>query len=76
MSWLLFLDESGHDHHNTPYEVHGGFALHTRKLWPFISAVRTLQQSIFGLTYASSTWSSKAASCSSARRLSWRRRMR
>ena len=48
MSWLLFLDESGHDHKNAPYEVHGGFAIHARKLWPFISAVRTLEQSIFG----------------------------
>jgi hypothetical protein len=28
MSWLLFLDESGHDHKNTPYEVRGGFAIH------------------------------------------------
>jgi len=48
MSWLLFLDESGHDHRNTPYEVHGGFVVHATKLWPFISAIRTLEQSIFG----------------------------
>jgi len=48
MSWLLFLDESGHDHRNAPYEVHGGFAMHASKLWPFISAVRTLEQSVFG----------------------------
>lgn len=48
MSWLLFLDESGHDHHTMPYETHGGFAIHTSKLWPFISAVRTLEQSMFG----------------------------
>ena len=48
MSWLLFLDESGHDHRNAPYEVHGGFAIHASKLWPFISAVRTLEQSVFG----------------------------
>lgn len=48
MSWLLFLDESDHDHHTMPYEVHGGFAIHASKLWPFISAVRTLEQSMFG----------------------------
>lgn len=48
MSWLLFLDESGHDHKNAPYEVHGGFAIHTSKLWPLISAIRTLEQSLFG----------------------------
>lgn len=33
MSWLLFLDESGHDHKQIPYEVRGGIAacghLHT-----------------------------------------------
>ena len=48
MSWLLFLDESGHDHRAMPYEVHGGFAIHASKLWPFISAVRTMEQSTFG----------------------------
>ena len=48
MSWLLFLDESGHDHQQMPYEIHGGFAIHASKLWPLISAVRTLEQSTFG----------------------------
>lgn len=48
MSWLLFLDESGHDHRHMPYEIHGGFAIHASKLWPLISAVRTLEQSTFG----------------------------
>ena len=48
MSWLLFLDESGHDHKELPYEVHGGFAIHASKIWPLISAVRTLEQSTFG----------------------------
>ena len=48
MSWLLFLDESGHDHRQTPYELHGGFAIHASKLWPLTSAVRTLEQSTFG----------------------------
>ena len=27
MAWLLFLDESGHDHKQMPYEVRGGVAL-------------------------------------------------
>ena len=48
MSWLLFLDESGHDHRAMPYEVRGGFAIHASKLWPFTSAVRTMEQSTFG----------------------------
>jgi len=48
VSWLLFMDESGHDHRIIPYEVRGGFAVHASKLWPFIQAVRTLEQSTFG----------------------------
>ncbi len=48
MSWLLFLDESGHDHKNTPYEVRGGFAIHTKKLWAFIREVQRLELLLFG----------------------------
>ena len=48
MSWLLFMDESGHDHKTMPYEVRGGFAVHASKLWAFIQALRTLEQSTFG----------------------------
>jgi len=40
MSWLLFLDESGHDHKTTPYEVRGGVAIHAGELWPFVRAVQ------------------------------------
>lgn len=48
MSYLLFLDESGHDHHTTPYEVRGGIAIHADKLWAFIQAMQNLEQSAFG----------------------------
>lgn len=48
MSWMLFLDESGHDHKTMPYEVRGGFAIHAKKLWPFIQAVKALEQATFG----------------------------
>lgn len=48
MSWLLFLDESGHDHKTMPYEVYGGIAIHASKLWGFIRSMRTLEQSNFG----------------------------
>lgn len=48
MSWLLFMDESGHDHKQMPYEVRGGFALHARHLWPFIEAAIGLEQDCFG----------------------------
>lgn len=48
MSYLLFLDESGHDHRALPYEVHGGIALHASKVWPFVQQMRSLEQEAFG----------------------------
>ncbi len=49
MSYLLFLDESGHDHKVMPYEVRGGVALHASKLWPFVQEMRRLELSAFGV---------------------------
>ncbi|MCC5877618.1 MAG: DUF3800 domain-containing protein [Candidatus Sumerlaeia bacterium] len=48
MSWLLFMDESGHDHRQMPYEVRGGVALHASKIWPFEQAWRRLEEDCFG----------------------------
>lgn len=48
MSWLLFLDESGHDHKTMPYEVRGGVALQDRRVWPFVRAVADLEVACFG----------------------------
>ena len=48
MSYLLFMDESGHDHKVVPYEVRGGVAIHANKLWPFMQAMQALEQAAFG----------------------------
>lgn len=48
MAWLLFLDESGHDHKQMPYEVRGGVALQDSQLWPFTRAVQQLELVVFG----------------------------
>lgn len=48
MAWLLFLDESGHDHKQMPYEVRGGIALQDSQLWPFTRAVQQLERESFG----------------------------
>lgn len=48
MSYLLFLDESGHDHRSVPYEVRGGVALHAGRTWSFIQAMTHLEESAFG----------------------------
>lgn len=52
MSWLLFLDESGHDHRNMPYEVRGGVALHAGKLWPFVQDIQRRELDAYGTTLA------------------------
>lgn len=48
VSHLLFIDESGHDHRNMPYEVRGGIALHATKLWGFVQAMKRLEENSFG----------------------------
>lgn len=48
MSWLLFLDESGHDHKNCPYEVRRGIAVHAGKLWPLVQRLQAAELSAFG----------------------------
>jgi len=48
MSWLLFLDESGHDHKQMPYEVRGGIAMQDSQLWPFVQAMQRLELDSFG----------------------------
>ena len=53
MSYLFFIDESGHDHRNTPYEVRGGIVLHARELWNFIQAFQTLEEACFGAELSS-----------------------
>jgi hypothetical protein len=52
MSWLLFLDESGHDHKAMPYEVRGGIAIHSGQLWPFIQSMQRLELDCFGCSLA------------------------
>lgn len=48
MSFLLFVDESGHDHRTMPYEVRGGIAIHATKLWGFVQAMKRLEEACFG----------------------------
>lgn len=45
---LLFLDESGTDHGEAPYEVLAGVALREQNLWPLIQAIRAAERDHFG----------------------------
>jgi len=51
MSWTLFIDESGQDRRQSPYEVLAGVAVEDRKLWPLIRQFSDLQNQIFGIRY-------------------------
>jgi hypothetical protein len=48
VSWLLFLDEPGHDHKNCPYEVRGGISIHASKVWPFVQQLQAAEFAAFG----------------------------
>ena len=48
LSWLLFMDESGHDHKNMPFEARGGVALHASKVWSFFRAWLEAEIETFG----------------------------
>ena len=48
MSFLLFMDESGHDHKTMPYEVRGGICVHSKKVAALIHDIENLEQRIFG----------------------------
>jgi hypothetical protein len=45
---LLFLDESGTDHKEAPYEVLAGIAVREHDLWNLIQAVRSAERTCFG----------------------------
>lgn len=71
MSWLLFIDESGHDHRTVPYEVRGGVALHAASLWPFIQNWRRLEVDAFGIELSQYGKEIKGCSLLDKDRLAW-----
>jgi hypothetical protein len=49
LSWFLFVDESGQDGRNSPYEVLAGLAVEDRQLWRLIQALKRSQEAHFGI---------------------------
>lgn len=49
---LLFIDESGHDHGEAPYEVLAGVAVSERDLWNLIQTIRDAELQFFGVHMA------------------------
>jgi len=57
---VLFLDESGQDHRESPYEVLGGIAVEDSRIWPFITDLRRAEEQHFGCRVTASSAEIKA----------------
>lgn len=60
MSYLLFMDESGHDRMESPYEVLAGVCVHDRDLWNLICQVQDAEEFFFGQRITSGMMELKA----------------
>jgi hypothetical protein len=52
MSYILFIDESGHDGKLSPYEVLAGVSVEDRELWNLITAIQQIEIECFGRRYS------------------------
>lgn len=52
MAYFLFIDESGQDHRDSPYEVLAGLSVEDRDLWNLIQAVQDAEVRNFGTRYS------------------------
>ena len=52
MSWFLFIDESGHDHGASPYEVLAGVAIQDRAVREVIAQLHEAEIRCFGRRYS------------------------
>ena len=48
MSWLMFVDESGSDRRESPYEVLAGAVVPDRRIWGLISSIHEAEVRFFG----------------------------
>ncbi len=75
MSWLLFMDESGHDHKNTPFEVRGGVAIHSSRIWSFIQGWNGAVVEEFGPKFAELGGEIKGSRLLARKRIEWSQQM-
>jgi Protein of unknown function (DUF3800) len=52
MAYILFLDESGHDLKDSPYEVIAGIAIEDKSIWNLIRELHLLEEHTFGRRYS------------------------
>lgn len=60
MAFLFFIDESGQDRKESPYEVLAGIAIEDRDLWNLVLALRDAEERHFGVRYTQGTAELKA----------------
>ena len=60
MAYFLFVDESGHDRRESPYEVLAGVAVKDADLWELIVALRRAEERCFGCRYTAESGEAKA----------------
>jgi hypothetical protein len=60
MTFFLFVDESGNDHQESPYEVIAGVAIKDRNLWNLIQEVKEIEKKLFGDFYSTNKVELKA----------------
>ncbi|MET0466441.1 MAG: DUF3800 domain-containing protein [Chitinophagaceae bacterium] len=51
MAYFLFIDESGQDHKDSPYEALAGVAIEDARLWQLIKDMHELEMNCFGRRY-------------------------
>ncbi len=52
MAWFLFIDESGQDHKESPYEVLAGVAIEDSGLWNLVKELHDAEVATFGRRYS------------------------
>lgn len=52
MAYFLFVDESGQDQQESPYEVLAGITVEDKKLWPLILDLQKTEIEVFGRRYS------------------------
>jgi hypothetical protein len=52
MAYFLFIDESGQDHRDSPYEVLAGVSVKDQDLWNLILAIQESELRHFGRRYS------------------------
>ncbi len=52
MAWFLFIDESGQDHRDSPYEVLCGVSVRDETLWRLITELHDAEIASFGRRYS------------------------